>query len=93
VTRDYGVVAAYTQQLRWGIRNGRPIDRTAEHVGYIEEILELDYRNHCTTVLLCEWVKASRDVRIPTIERDCGNPQTPKIPDSRVFVPNPDISG
>jgi hypothetical protein len=70
VTRDCGVVAAYTQQLRWGIRNGRPIDHTAEHVGYIEEILELDYRNHCTTVLLCEWVKASRDVRIPTIERD-----------------------
>jgi hypothetical protein len=70
VTRDCGVVAAYTQQLRWGIRNGRPIDHTVEHVGYIEEILELDYRNHCTTVLLCEWVKASRDVRIPTIERD-----------------------
>ena len=70
VTRDCGVVAAYTQQLRWGICNGRPSDHTAEHVGYIEEILELDYRNHCTTVLLCEWVKGSRDVRFPTIERD-----------------------
>jgi hypothetical protein len=23
----------------------------------------------------------------------CGNPQTPKVPDWRVFVPNPDISG
>ena len=70
VTRDSCVVAAYTQQLRWGIRNGRPIDHTAEHVGYIEEILELDYRNHCTTVLVCEWVKAPRDVRVPSIERD-----------------------
>src|SRR5579875_3855506 len=35
VTRDSCVVAAYTQQLRWGIHNGRPIDRTREHVGYI----------------------------------------------------------
>lgn len=70
VTRDSSVVAAYTQQLRWGIHNGRPIDHTADHVGYIEEILELDYRNHCTTVLLCNWVKHSRDVRVPSIERD-----------------------
>jgi hypothetical protein len=23
----------------------------------------------------------------------CGNPQTPNVPDWRVFVPNPDISG
>lgn len=70
VTRDSCVVATYTQQLRWGIRNGKPIDHTAEHVGYIQEILELDYRNHCTTVLLCEWVRPSRDVRVPSIERD-----------------------
>lgn len=70
VTRDSCVVATYTQQLRWGICNGRPIEHTAEHVGYIQEILELDYRNHCTTVLLCEWVRASPDVRVPSIERD-----------------------
>ena len=70
VTRDSCVVATCTQQLRWGIRNGRPIEHTAEHVGYIQEILELDYRNHCTTVLLCEWVRASPDVQVPSIERD-----------------------
>lgn len=70
VTRDSCVVAAFTQQLRWGICNGKPIERTAEHVGFIEEILELDYRNHCTTVLLCEWVKATRDARFPNIDRD-----------------------
>ncbi len=70
VTRDSCVVATFTEQLRWGIRNGRPIERTEEYVGYIEEILELDYRNHCTTVLVCDWVKASRDARHPTIEQD-----------------------
>ena len=68
--RDSCVVAAFTEQLRWGIRNGRLIERTMEHVGYIQEILELDYRNHCTTVLLCEWVRAARDARFPSIERD-----------------------
>jgi hypothetical protein len=26
-------------------------------------------------------------------QKECGNPQTPKVPDWRVFVPNPDISG
>ena len=62
VTRDSCIVATYTQHLRWRIRNGKPIDHTAEHVGYIQEILELDYRNHCTTVLLCKWVRPSRDV-------------------------------
>jgi hypothetical protein len=70
VIRDSCVVAAFTQQLRWGIRNGRPIERTSEHVGFIEEILELDYRNHCTTVLVCDWVKPTRDMRFPNIERD-----------------------
>ena len=70
VTRDSYVVAAFTEQLRWGIRNGRPIERTREHVGYIQEILELDYRNHCTTVLLCECVRAACDARFPSIERD-----------------------
>jgi hypothetical protein len=70
VTRDSCVVAAFTQQLRWGICNGKPIERIAEHVGFIEEILELDYRNHCTTVLLCEWVKATPDARFANIDRD-----------------------
>ena len=70
VTRDSCVVAAFRKQLQWEIRNGRPIERTTEHVGYIREILELDYQNHCTTVLRCEWVKATRDARFPSIERD-----------------------
>jgi hypothetical protein len=26
-------------------------------------------------------------------ETHCGNPQTPKVPDWRILVPNPDISG
>ena len=39
-------------------------------MGYIEEILELDYRNHCTTVLVCDWVQPSHDPRTSNIQRD-----------------------
>lgn len=70
VTRDSCVVASFSRQLRWGLRNGRPIERTDDYVGYIEEILELDYRNHCTTVLVCDWVRGNQDSRFPNVQRD-----------------------
>ena len=70
ITRDSCVVASFTRQRPWGLRNGRPIETTEEYVGYIEEILELDYRNHCTTVLVCDWVCPSVDPRHPNITRD-----------------------
>lgn len=70
VTRDSCVVASFTRQLCWEVTNGRPIERTDDYVGYIEEILELDYRNHCTTLLVCDWVKGCHDARYANIERD-----------------------
>ena len=70
ITRDSAVLACFTRQLRWGLVNGRPQEVTQEYVGYIEEILVLDYRNHCVTVLLCDWVRGTRDVRHPSIQKD-----------------------
>ena len=70
VTFDSGVVACFARQLRWGLVNGRPVETSQEYVGYIEEILVLDYRNNYVTVLLCDWVKGTRDTRFPTIQRD-----------------------
>jgi hypothetical protein len=70
VTRDSGVVVSFNRQVRWGLVNGRPVERTQEYVGYIEEILVLDYRNHCVTVLICDWVRGTRDNRNPSILRD-----------------------
>jgi len=49
---------------------GRPIERTDDYIGYVEEILELDYHSHFTVVLLCDWVSNSRDVRHPNVRRD-----------------------
>jgi len=48
----------------------RPTETTDDYVGYIEEILKVDYQNHCTTVLVCDWVLASRDAHTPNIVRD-----------------------
>jgi hypothetical protein len=41
-----------------------------EFVGNIEEILELDYQNHCVVVLLYKWVKAKYSDSCPTIIQD-----------------------
>ena len=70
VTCDSCVVGTFTRQMPWGLRNGRPMERTDEYVGYIDEILELDYRNHCTTVLVCDWVQQSHDPRNSNVQRD-----------------------
>jgi len=64
VTRDSCVVASFTHQLRWGLSDGRPTESTDDYVVYIEEILELDYKNHCTIVLVCDWICASRDAKM-----------------------------
>lgn len=70
VTCDSCVLATFSQQLRWGLCNGRLFERVDEYVGYIDEILELDYRNHCTTVFVCDWVRPTTDARSPNMKRD-----------------------
>ena len=69
VTCDLCVVGSFTCQMPWGLQNGRPVERTKEYVGYIEEILGLDYQNHCTTVLVYDWIRSSHNPRYPNIQR------------------------
>ena len=54
----------------WGIPNGRPITRSDDYVGYILEILELDYRNHYTSVLVCDWIQGTRNICHSHVQRD-----------------------
>lgn len=63
VTRDLCVAVSFTWQVPWGLQNGQPVKTIKEYVGYIEEILELDYQKHCTTVLMCDWVCSSQGPR------------------------------
>ena len=58
-TTDSGVAATFLQSLSWGMLNSNEdIYTNIEYVGFIEEILELDYGRHCVVVLVYSWVKA-----------------------------------
>ena len=70
VTCDSGVAAAV-----WERRRSRNIEVgdevcTAEYVGWVEEIIELNYRSHCCVVLLCSWIPGSPDIFNAKVERD-----------------------
>ena len=60
-TMDSGVHATFTDDAG---------EETEEYVGWIEEILELEYRSTCVVVLLCSWVKAKMGGASPTMKRD-----------------------
>jgi hypothetical protein len=58
-TADNGVAATFLQSSLWGmLDSNEDTDTNVEYVGFIEEILELDYGRHCVVVLVCSWVKA-----------------------------------
>jgi hypothetical protein len=41
-----------------------------EYVGWIEEILELNYRSHCVILLMCSWVSTKLDDANSKMRRD-----------------------
>lgn len=58
---DSGVHAIFTDDAG---------EETEEYVGWVEEILELEYRSTCVVVLLCSWVKGKMGGASPTMKRD-----------------------
>ena len=70
VTRDSGVAAAV-----WERRRSRNIECeddlfTSEYVGWVEEIIELNYSSHCCVVLLCSWIPGAQNIPNAKVERD-----------------------
>jgi hypothetical protein len=64
VTYDSAVVLRHSR--------GRTLDRAGqfeivEYVGWIEEILELDYRNHCCIVFLYSWISGHLTAQNPKV--------------------------
>ena len=55
---DSGVVVAFNCVYRVGANDLSSLLRKEEYLGWIEENLELNYRNHCMVILACKWVKA-----------------------------------
>jgi hypothetical protein len=70
VTCDSGVASAVQRQSRARALNISEQFQTAEYVGWIEEILELDYRNHCCIVLVCSWIPGNFSGTNPKVVRD-----------------------
>ena len=70
VTCDSAVVASVSKKItrRESVNLGKI--ETVEYVGWIQEILELNYRSHCCIVLLCSWVPARIEASNPKIIRD-----------------------
>jgi hypothetical protein len=66
-TSDSGVAASFERILRLSGDDRNPIVRREEYLGWIEEILELNYMEHCIVVLTCNWVKAKYFGPNPTI--------------------------
>jgi hypothetical protein len=58
-TSDCGVVATFEQECMLGWNDQRPIVAKLEYVGWVEEILKLNYGMLNNIVLLCNWVKAN----------------------------------
>jgi hypothetical protein len=70
-TVDSGVAVSFLPRMSIDALRRNELDNTStEYVGWIEEIVELDYRRHCVIVLACSWVKARQGGPNPTIRRD-----------------------
>jgi len=56
---DSGITTTFEQVCVLGPNDQRPIVANLEYLGWVEEILELNYGVLNTMVLLCNWVKAN----------------------------------
>jgi hypothetical protein len=56
ITSDIGVAFAVWWRSRGWTKDKRSQLESVEYIGWIEEILELDYRNHYYIVLVCSWI-------------------------------------
>jgi hypothetical protein len=43
---------------------------SVEYIGWMEEILELNYRSHCCIVVLCSWIPGTLGIRNAKVEKD-----------------------
>ncbi len=56
---DYGIMATFEEEYILGPNDQIPILAKLEYVGWVKEILELNYGVLNTIILLCNWVKAN----------------------------------
>jgi hypothetical protein len=69
-TCDSSIAASFLQPLRGTESSDDTVVVPVEYIGWIDEILELNYGGHCIIVLLCSRVKASTEGTNATVKRD-----------------------
>jgi hypothetical protein len=69
-TMDSGVAATFRQLCRSGLKDTNPKAAELEYVGWVEEILSVDYGFFEVVVLYCNWVVANIKGDGATMKRD-----------------------
>jgi hypothetical protein len=85
-TSDSSVTATYMQPARGTEDDANPRFVPVEYVGWVDEILELNYSGHCVIVLLCSWVKAKFGGPTGTVKRDDYGFTLAKVPQGHTLV-------
>ena len=70
VTMDSGFAAVFGTTCRSNVNDRNPIEVEVEYIGYVEEILELNYGTTCVIVLLCNWVRGNHRGAGATMKHD-----------------------
>lgn len=69
-TMDSGVAATFRQLCRSGLKDRNPRAAELEYVGWVEEILSVDYGHFEVVVIYCNWVVANTKGDGATMKRD-----------------------
>ena len=69
-TADFGVAATFSQNCRSSVRAKNLKVANLEYVGWVEEILAVDYGRYELVVLYCNWVMANMVGHNATMKRD-----------------------
>jgi hypothetical protein len=86
ITCDSLVAATFLQPERGTESAMQPTMTPVEYIGWIEEILELNYGGHYVIVLLCSWIKAISEERNATVRRDDYGFTLAKVPKKEIII-------
>jgi hypothetical protein len=70
ITCDSAVAATFLQPMRGTKNEDQPTLIPMEYIGWVDEIIALNYGGHYVIVLLCSWAKARTAGGNATVKRD-----------------------
>ena len=70
VASDSGIAAAFDRVHKFSTTDPTSMVRKEEYLGWIEEIIEINYKEHCVVLFAYKWMKARSTGPNPTIVWD-----------------------